>query len=286
MAILSSVDPKENLERLDWALDRATGFVGVVDIIGNRTAAEAGPILARLRRARHDAGERHRSARQVRHRTADGGRCRVVVPTSRVASWMKSWRRSRTRPGTTATPSASPSSTPTLLRHLARVAGEPRAAIDRAGAGDRDDRRPAGHRHRGKMSGAAPDGYRRGVGIMLLHRDGRVFVGRRIDRDEEAWQMPQGGIDRARRRARRRVPRAQGRGRYRQGRVVAESAKDWLTYESAGALRRGCGAGAMRPETEMVRDAFSAAAMPTSISPRTIPNSTPGGGSRTTSSSR
>jgi putative (di)nucleoside polyphosphate hydrolase len=37
--------------------------------------------------------------------------------------------------------------------------------------------------------------YRRGVGIMLLNRDGKVFVGRRIDNTDEAWQMPQGGID-------------------------------------------------------------------------------------------
>jgi putative (di)nucleoside polyphosphate hydrolase len=39
------------------------------------------------------------------------------------------------------------------------------------------------------------EAYRRGVGIMLLNRDRLVFVGRRIDRAEEAWQMPQGGID-------------------------------------------------------------------------------------------
>ena len=37
--------------------------------------------------------------------------------------------------------------------------------------------------------------YRRGVGVMLLNRDGQVFVGRRIDNTDEAWQMPQGGID-------------------------------------------------------------------------------------------
>jgi putative (di)nucleoside polyphosphate hydrolase len=43
---------------------------------------------------------------------------------------------------------------------------------------------------------AAPTGYRPGVGIVLFNRDGRVFVGRRIDTDHEAWQMPQGGIDR------------------------------------------------------------------------------------------
>src|SRR4051794_5153349 len=39
------------------------------------------------------------------------------------------------------------------------------------------------------------DGYRRGVGVMLLNRDGKVFVGARIDNPDDAWQMPQGGID-------------------------------------------------------------------------------------------
>ena len=37
--------------------------------------------------------------------------------------------------------------------------------------------------------------YRRGVGVMLLNREGKVFVGARIDNRDEAWQMPQGGID-------------------------------------------------------------------------------------------
>ena len=39
------------------------------------------------------------------------------------------------------------------------------------------------------------DRYRRGVGVMLLNHDGKVFVGARIDNTDEAWQMPQGGID-------------------------------------------------------------------------------------------
>ena len=30
---------------------------------------------------------------------------------------------------------------------------------------------------------------------MLLNADGQVWVGRRIDNTDEAWQMPQGGID-------------------------------------------------------------------------------------------
>jgi putative (di)nucleoside polyphosphate hydrolase len=39
------------------------------------------------------------------------------------------------------------------------------------------------------------NGYRRGVGVMLLNDRGQVWVGRRIDNTDEAWQMPQGGID-------------------------------------------------------------------------------------------
>lgn len=37
--------------------------------------------------------------------------------------------------------------------------------------------------------------YRAGVGIMLLDAAGKVFVGQRLDSTLEAWQMPQGGID-------------------------------------------------------------------------------------------
>jgi putative (di)nucleoside polyphosphate hydrolase len=37
--------------------------------------------------------------------------------------------------------------------------------------------------------------YRPCVGMMLINAAGLAFVGRRIDILEEAWQMPQGGID-------------------------------------------------------------------------------------------
>ena len=36
--------------------------------------------------------------------------------------------------------------------------------------------------------------YRKGVGIMLINKQKKVFVGKRID-NAEAWQMPQGGIE-------------------------------------------------------------------------------------------
>ncbi|WP_299564855.1 RNA pyrophosphohydrolase [uncultured Sulfitobacter sp.] len=37
--------------------------------------------------------------------------------------------------------------------------------------------------------------YRPCVGVMLVNRAGEVFVGQRLDRDTDAWQMPQGGVD-------------------------------------------------------------------------------------------
>ncbi|MEA3040942.1 MAG: putative (di)nucleoside polyphosphate hydrolase [Sphingomonadales bacterium] len=37
--------------------------------------------------------------------------------------------------------------------------------------------------------------YRPGAGIMLLNRDGKVFVAQRLDNAADAWQMPQGGLD-------------------------------------------------------------------------------------------
>ena len=37
--------------------------------------------------------------------------------------------------------------------------------------------------------------YRPAVGVMLINRQGRVWVGQRLDSSLEAWQMPQGGLD-------------------------------------------------------------------------------------------
>lgn len=38
--------------------------------------------------------------------------------------------------------------------------------------------------------------YRMGVGIMLINKQARVFIGQRRSSKQEIWQMPQGGIDR------------------------------------------------------------------------------------------
>jgi putative (di)nucleoside polyphosphate hydrolase len=36
--------------------------------------------------------------------------------------------------------------------------------------------------------------YRSGVGMMVFNDEKKIFVGKRID-NQEAWQMPQGGVD-------------------------------------------------------------------------------------------
>ena len=35
---------------------------------------------------------------------------------------------------------------------------------------------------------------RTGVGIVLLNKDNKVFVAKRIDNPKDFWQMPQGGL--------------------------------------------------------------------------------------------
>jgi len=47
-----------------------------------------------------------------------------------------------------------------------------------------------------KISQRKPDYlYRSGVGIVLINENKQIFVGKRIDNNSDAWQMPQGGID-------------------------------------------------------------------------------------------
>jgi putative (di)nucleoside polyphosphate hydrolase len=37
--------------------------------------------------------------------------------------------------------------------------------------------------------------YRSGVGIVAINKNKEIFVGKRIDNNSDAWQMPQGGLD-------------------------------------------------------------------------------------------
>ena len=65
---------------------------------------------------------------------------------------------------------------------------------------------------------------------MLFNRDGKVFVGKRIDQTVEGWQMPQGGIDKGetpRQAALRELLEEVGTDR---AEVIAEM-DDWVTYD-------------------------------------------------------
>lgn len=74
--------------------------------------------------------------------------------------------------------------------------------------------------------------YRRNVGVMVMNAAGHVWVGQRKDRFQDAWQMPQGGIDKGE------DPRAAALRELEEETgitpdmvdVVAES-EDWIPYE-------------------------------------------------------
>lgn len=72
--------------------------------------------------------------------------------------------------------------------------------------------------------------YRPGVGMMLFNNEKRIFVAKRIDMRAEAWQMPQGGIDKGeepRPAAIRELTEEIGTGK---ATIIAES-KEWYTYD-------------------------------------------------------
>jgi putative (di)nucleoside polyphosphate hydrolase len=72
--------------------------------------------------------------------------------------------------------------------------------------------------------------YRPCVGLMLLNRQGQVFVGKRIDQTIEGWQMPQGGIDEGeepRRAALRELKEEAGTDK---AEIIGEM-ENWLTYD-------------------------------------------------------
>ena len=87
-------------------------------------------------------------------------------------------------------------------------------------------------RVRAAMKKRAPSDlpYRPCVGMMVLDKKGRIFVGKRVDQTLEGWQMPQGGIDEGetpREAALRELEEEIGT---RDAEILREH-KDWLTYD-------------------------------------------------------
>jgi putative (di)nucleoside polyphosphate hydrolase len=74
------------------------------------------------------------------------------------------------------------------------------------------------------------DGYRPCVGVMLVNHAGRVFVGHRIGLTQDAWQMPQGGVDEGEAPADAALRELEEEIGTAKARIVAESA-GWYEYD-------------------------------------------------------
>ena len=72
--------------------------------------------------------------------------------------------------------------------------------------------------------------YRRGVGMILLNKHNQVFVGQRLDNRQEAWQMPQGGIDRKESPDQAMLRELQEETGTRNVEIIAKSSK-WYRYD-------------------------------------------------------
>ncbi len=91
--------------------------------------------------------------------------------------------------------------------------------------------------------------YRRGVGMMLIGPDGRVFVARRAGLDDRYWQMPQGGIDEGespRRAALRELVEEIGTDRVE----VLAACPEWIAYDLPPALAGRAWGGRYRGQTQ------------------------------------
>ena len=80
------------------------------------------------------------------------------------------------------------------------------------------------------MNADLPSAYRLGVGVCLFNADHQVFVGQRRDMISDAWQMPQGGIDKGE------DPLVAARRELEEETSVVNASlvyetQDWLTYD-------------------------------------------------------
>lgn len=98
--------------------------------------------------------------------------------------------------------------------------------------------------------------YRPCVGLLLLNREGKVFIGRRrqeagpeFGEGGHAWQMPQGGIDPGETPYAAALRELHEETNVRSVDLVAE-APEWLAYDLPGALTRKSWRGRYRGQTQ------------------------------------
>lgn len=78
--------------------------------------------------------------------------------------------------------------------------------------------------------------YRKCAGIMLFNKEGKIFVGKRIDNHGDAWQMPQGGIDYGEDEKIAALRELHEETSVQNVKIIAES-KEWLKYNLPDSLR-------------------------------------------------
>lgn len=72
--------------------------------------------------------------------------------------------------------------------------------------------------------------YRLGVGLVLFNDQGLVFAAKRIDTELDAWQMPQGGIDKGEEPQTAALRELEEEIGTAKAEIIAETS-DWLTYD-------------------------------------------------------
>ena len=71
--------------------------------------------------------------------------------------------------------------------------------------------------------------FRQGVGMMIINKSNRIFVGKRIDSKTNGWQMPQGGINLGETPSAAAVREMAEEIGSNQGKIIAES-KKWYSW--------------------------------------------------------
>ncbi|MFY7959387.1 MAG: RNA pyrophosphohydrolase [Elsteraceae bacterium] len=80
--------------------------------------------------------------------------------------------------------------------------------------------------------------YRPGVGMMLITpASGRIFIAQRLDSSDEAWQMPQGGIDPGEEPAATALRELREEIGTDKATILAES-PEWMRYDLPESLRK------------------------------------------------